>query len=101
MTPIDANRESLAISRVAQLYAAILALHRARIFRPDRALIPARLGEIKPASAGEREDIGGDFATEIDHPLPHFLQPRMIKHHQHAARLDRRAPIGAGKPTCD
>jgi len=46
MTPIDANRESLAISRVAQLYAAILALHRARIFRPDRALIPARLGEM-------------------------------------------------------
>jgi len=36
----------LAISRVAQLYAAILALHRARIFRPDRALIPARLGEM-------------------------------------------------------
>jgi len=31
---------------VAQLYAAILALHRARIFRPDRALIPARLGEM-------------------------------------------------------
>ena len=46
MTPIDANRESLAISRVAQLYAvmpvgiAILALRRARTFRPDRALNP-------------------------------------------------------------
>ena len=46
----------------------------ARVFRPDCAFIPARLGEMEPAPARKGKMSTVTFHAEIEHALPHFLR---------------------------
>src|SRR5207237_10935947 len=68
----------------------IMVSRRLFLFRPNRALVSTGLGEMKPASTGERENIFNNLTAEIDHSLAHLFQVRMIKDDQHSARADGR-----------
>src|SRR5947199_7121084 len=72
-----------------------------QIFRPDCALISARLGEMEPPSTGKREYLGGNFAAEINHSLTNLLETRMVKDNQNSAGLESRPLLRPGKATGD
>src|SRR5205823_5332822 len=79
----------------------IMVSRRLFLFRPNRALVSTGLGEMKPASTGERENIFNNLTAKIDHSLAHLFQVRMIKDDQQSARADGRTFVRLRKPARD
>src|SRR5437868_227096 len=57
-------------------------------FGPNRALVTARLGELKAAPARERENLFGNLTAEFQHAVQGLFQVGMIKHDQTASGGD-------------
>jgi len=72
---------------------------RSLLVRPDGQFIAAGFDDWEPSAAGEGEDVADDFSSQVDHPLPHFLQPRMVENNQNAAARNRAAPHRPHHPT--